>query len=77
MNTGKLLIYELDGKLLFEIGVAGKMINGSVFEGKTTVINAPSTYIPDDIRLVFSADHKTLQWYHNDGKLEGSGTLSR
>jgi hypothetical protein len=77
MNTGKVLIYELDGKLLYEIGLVGKMINTSTFEGKTTVINATPTYKPDDIRLIFSSDRKSVQWYHNDGTLEGSGTLSR
>jgi hypothetical protein len=77
MNTGKVLIYDLDGKLLNEIGLVGKMTDDRTFEGKTMAINASPTYRPDNIRLVFSPDRGSVEWYHNDGSLEGSGTLSR
>jgi hypothetical protein len=77
MNTGKVLIYDLDGKLRNEIGLVGKMIDERTFEGKTTVINASPNYKPDNVRLVFSPDGSSVQWYHNDGTLEGAGTLPR
>jgi hypothetical protein len=76
MNTAKVLIYDLEGKLLNEIGWVGKMTDDRTFEGKTTVINASPNYKPDDVRLVFSPDGSSVEWYHNDGTLEGSGTLS-
>jgi hypothetical protein len=76
MNTGKVLIYDLEGKLLNEIGLVGKMIDDRTFEGKTTVINASANYKPDNVHLVFSSDGSSVEWYHNDGTLEGSGTLS-
>jgi hypothetical protein len=77
MNTGKVLIYDPDGKLRNEIGLVGKMTEPQTFEGTTTVINASPNYRPDKVRLVFSSDGDSVQWYHNDGTLEGSGTLSR
>ena len=76
MDTGKVLIYDLEGKLLNEIGLVGKMIDDRTFEGKTTVINASANYKPDNVHLVFSSDRSSVEWYHNDGTLEGSGTLS-
>ncbi len=77
MNTGKVLIYNPDGTLRSEIGLIGKMRDNSTFEGTTTVINAPPGYKPDRIRLVSSPDRASVKWYHNDGTVEGSGTLSR
>jgi hypothetical protein len=77
MNTAKVLIYDVEGKLLNEIGLVGKMTDDRTFEGKTTVINASPNYKPDNVRLVFSPDRSSVEWYHNDGTLEGSGTLSR
>ena len=76
MNTGKVLIYDLEGKLLNEIGLIGKMTDEHTFEGRATVINAASDYKPDDVRLVFSSDRSSIEWHHDDGSLEGSGTLS-
>jgi len=76
MNTGKVLIYDFDGKLLNEIGLVGKMTDDRTFEGRTTVINVSPGYKPDNVRLVFSSDHSSVDWYHNDGTIEGSGTLS-
>jgi hypothetical protein len=77
MNTGKVLIYDADGELRNEIGLVGKITEAGIFEGTTTVINASPNYKPDNIRLVFSSDGASVQWYHNDGTIEGSGTLSR
>ena len=76
MNTGKVLIYDLDGNLLNEIALVGKMTDGERFDGQTIVINASPNYIPDNVRLVFSPDRSSVRWYHNDGTLEGTGTLS-
>jgi hypothetical protein len=76
MNTAKVLIYDLEGKLLNEIGLIGKMTDDRTFEGKTTVINASPNYKLDNVRPVFSSDRSSVEWYHNDGTLEGSGTLS-
>jgi hypothetical protein len=76
MNTAKVLIYDVEGKLLNEIGLVGKMTDDRTFEGKTTVINASPNYKPDNVRLVFSPDRSSVEWYHDDGTLEGSGTLS-
>jgi hypothetical protein len=77
MNTGKVLIYNPDGTLRSEIRLIGKMSDNSTFEGTTTVINAPPDYKPDHVRLVFSRDRRSVEWYHNDATVEGSGTLSR
>jgi hypothetical protein len=76
-NTGKLFIHDLDGTLRSEIGLVGKMIDDRTFEGTTTVIDASPNYRPDHVRLVFSPDRGSVEWYHNDGTIEGSGTLSR
>ena len=56
----------------------GCMKDGTTFVGKTRLRNPTydSTYTADDIRLEFS-DGKSVHWYHNDGRIEGSGTLSR
>jgi uncharacterized protein (DUF736 family) len=77
MNTGKVLIYNPDGTLRSEIGLIGKMRDDGSFEGTTTVIDGPPNYKPDHVRLVFSPDRASVEWYHNDGTMEGSGTLSR
>ena len=53
MNTAKVLIYDLEGKLLNEIGLVGKMTDDRTLEGKTTVINSSPNYKPDNVRLVF------------------------
>ena len=71
-----LLIYDLEGKLLNEIGLVGKMTDDRTLEGKTTVINSSPNYKPDNVRLVFSSDRSSIEWHHDDGSLEGSGTLS-
>jgi hypothetical protein len=76
MNTGKVLIYDLDGKLLNEIALVGKMIDGGSFEGRTITIDAAPNYSPDNVLLEFSSDRSSVRWYHNDGTLEGTGTLS-
>jgi hypothetical protein len=76
-STGKVLIYNPNGTLRSDLVLTGKMTDNSKFEGTTTVINAPPGYIPDRVRLGFSPDRATVQWYHNDGNTEGSGTLSR
>jgi hypothetical protein len=75
MNTGKVLIYDPDGGLRNEIGLVGKITEAGTFEGTTTVINASPNYKPDKVRLVFSSDGASVQWYHNDGTIEGAGTL--
>jgi|GEM_PF-5407467 len=74
MNTAKVLIYDLEGKLRNEIGLVGKMIDDRTFEGKTTAIKAAANYRPDNVHPVFSSDRSSVEWYH--GTLEGSGTLS-
>jgi len=76
MNTGKVLIYDLDGRLLNEIALVGKMTDGGKFEGQTIVIKAAPNYKPDNVRLVFSPDRTSVHWYHDDGALEGTGLLS-
>jgi hypothetical protein len=75
-TTGTIDVYELNGQLVAHLGFAGEL-DGDTFVGKTVVLNAPADYIPDDLRLVFSPDHRSLRWYHNDGRMQGSGVLSR
>ena len=76
LSTGTIDVYELNGQFVAHLGFAG-VLNGAVFIGKTVVLNAPANYIPDNIRLTIAADHRSLEWYHNDGTMQGSGTLSR
>lgn len=75
MTTGTIDVYELNNQFVAHLGFAGSF-SGLVFVGKTVVLNAPVNYIPDDLRLTFAADHQSLQWYHNDGRMQGSGILS-
>jgi hypothetical protein len=61
------------------MGFVGQMTDSQTFVGKTkpTVAGTSATYIPDNITLRFAPDNKSLQWHHEDGRMEGSGTLSR
>jgi hypothetical protein len=74
--TGWIDVYELNGQFVAHLSFAGEL-DGDTFVGKTVVLNAPADYIPDDIRLVFSPDHHSLRWSHNDGRMQGSGVLTR
>jgi hypothetical protein len=76
-NTGKVLIYNVDGSLRSNLGIVGKFIDTRTFQGKTTAINAPPGYIPDIVTLVFSADWNSVVWHHDDGTTKGDGKLSR
>jgi hypothetical protein len=77
LNTGKVLIYELNRTLVNELGFVVKRTADLSYEGKTHPIQTRPGYIADNIKLVFSPDAKSVRWYHNDGSGEGSGTLSR
>jgi uncharacterized caspase-like protein len=74
---GKLAIK--GGSVNYEMSFVGQMKDGQTFVGKTRPADAniPKNYIPDDITLEFSSDGKSLRWHHEDGKIEGSGMLSR
>jgi hypothetical protein len=74
---GKLAIK--GGSVNYEMSFVGQMKDGQTFVGKTRPADAniPKNYIPDDVTLEFSSDGKSLRWHHEDGKIEGSGTLSR
>jgi uncharacterized caspase-like protein len=63
----------------WEMGFIGQMTDSQTFVGKTkpTVAGTSANYIPDNITLRFAPDNKSLQWHHDDGRMEGSGTLSR
>lgn len=76
-NTGKVLIYNVDGSLRSNLGLVGKFTDARTFQGKTTAINAPPGYIPDIVTLVFSADWNSVKWHHDDGRTKGDGKLSR
>jgi hypothetical protein len=76
-NTGKILIYNVDGSLRSSLGIVGKFVNDRTFQGKTTVINAPQGYIPDAVTLVFSTNWNSVVWHHDDGSTKGDGKLSR
>ena len=76
-NTGKVLIYNVDGSLRSNLGIVGKFIDARTFRGETTVINATPGYIPDKVTLVFSADRNSVVWHHDDGRTKGNGKLSR
>jgi hypothetical protein len=76
-NTGKVLIYNVDGSLRSSLGIVGKFADARTFRGKTTAINATPGYIPDIVTLVFSADWNSVKWHHDDGRTKGDGKLSR
>ena len=76
LTTGTIDVYELDGKFVAHLGFAG-VLSGLTFDGKTVVLNAASNYIPDNIHMEIAANHRSLTWYHNDGTMQGSGTLKR
>jgi uncharacterized caspase-like protein len=63
----------------WEMSFVGQMTDNQTFVGKTrpTVAGTSANYIPDNITLRFAPDNKSLQWHHEDGRMEGSGTLSR
>jgi hypothetical protein len=77
LNTGKVLIYNVDSSLRSSLGLVGKFTDAKTFRGETTVINAPSGYVPDKVTLVFSADWNSAAWHHDDGRTKGDGKLSR
>jgi uncharacterized caspase-like protein len=74
---GKLIIKGRN--FTWEMGFIGQMTDSQTFVGKTkpTVAGTAANYIPDNITLRFAPDNKSLQWHHDDGRMEGSGTLSR
>lgn len=77
LTTGTIDVAHLDGKAIAHLGFAGQFSGGNVFIGKTVIINAPPDYIPDNIRITFNPGNRTANWYHNDGRMQGSGTLRR
>lgn len=77
LNTGKVLVYELEGKLRNELAFVVKRVSGTTFAGETVPINATPGYRPDKIKLMFARDGAWLNWSHSDGATEGSGTLRR
>ena len=78
-NTGKVLVYELEGegKLRNELGFVVKETGSRKYEGETHPIQTVTGYNPDRIRMIFSRDGRTLDWFHSDGGTEGSGILTR
>ncbi len=74
MRTGTVRIYR-DGKLLYTLGVTG-VLRAFTFTGETKLIEG-SSYKPDKIELKFAHDGRSVHWHHDDGTLEGSGTLNR
>jgi hypothetical protein len=77
LTTGTIDVTHLDGQAIAHLGFAGQFTGGDVFIGKTVIINAPPDYIPDNIRITFNRGNRTANWYHNDGRMQGSGTLRR
>lgn len=77
LNTGKVLVYELEGKLRNELAFVVKRASGTTFTGETVPINATPGYRPDRIKLMFARDGSWLNWSHTDGATEGSGTLRK
>lgn len=77
LNTGKVLVFELEGKLRNELAFVVKRVSGTTYEGETFPINATPGYRPDKIKLMFARDGAWLNWFHSDGTTEGSGTLRR
>jgi len=74
MRTGTVRIYR-DGKLLYTLGVTG-VLRAFTFTGETKLLEG-SSYKPDKIELKFAHDGRSVHWHHDDGTLEGSGTLNR
>jgi hypothetical protein len=75
MQNGAVWIYS-QGKLLDVLLFAGAL-HGNTFTGKTRPVQQTGNYTPDNIRLDFAADSKSVRWQHNDGTILGSGILSR
>ena len=77
-NTGKVWVFELEGrKLRNEMGFVVRRMADLTYEGETRPIKTTPGYIPDKIKLTFARDGRSVTWYHNDGTTEGSGTLQR
>jgi hypothetical protein len=77
LNTGKVLVFEDDGKVRNELGFVVRKVRDLYYEGQTQPINAVPGYVPDKIRIMFAPDGKSAGWYHSDGTTEGSGMLFR
>lgn len=75
MQNGIVWIYS-GGKLLYILLFSGTL-DGNTFTGKTRPVQAGAGYTPDNIRLDFTPDGKSVRWQHNDGKILGSGILNR
>jgi hypothetical protein len=76
LATGTVDVYELDGTFIAHLDFAGRT-DGEKFVGRTNLRNAPPDYLPDNILLNFGADHKSVEWRHSDGNIQGSGVLYR
>ena len=77
VSTGTAVISDIAGQPLFELALVGKMADDQTFEGNASIINASRTYKPDNVRLIFSPDRKSVEWRQSDGAIEGQGVLSR
>jgi len=74
MRTGTVWIYR-DGKVVYTLRVTG-VLRAFTFTGETRLLEG-SGYAPDKIELKFAHDGRSVHWHHDDGNLEGSGTLNR
>ena len=74
MRTGTVWIYR-DGKVIYTLRVTG-VLRAFTFTGETKLLEG-SSYKPDKIELKFAHDGRSVHWHHDDGNLEGSGTLNR
>jgi len=76
LRTGTIDVRELNGSFVAALDIAGS-VSGRNFVGKTVVRQATISYKPDDIRITFSADLRSVEWSHGDGNIQGSGILER
>jgi tetratricopeptide (TPR) repeat protein len=75
-RNGTVWIYS-GSELLYVLLFSG-MREGTTFTGKTRPVQDSSgNYKPDEIKLEFAPDGRSVRWYHSDGTMEGSGTLKR
>jgi hypothetical protein len=75
MQNAAVWIYSR-GKLITVLLVSGSL-QGNTFTGKSRPVQQTTDYKPDNIRLDFEPDGRSVRWQHNDGTIMGSGVLNR
>jgi|HubBroStandDraft_2_1064218.scaffolds.fasta_scaffold234877_1 hypothetical protein len=72
----KIYIY-LYGELYYGLAIDGDFVSDGSFEGRTRILSAKLTYLPDDIKFYFTTDPRVIDFSYGDGRRNGRGTLYR